>query len=995
MQLLLKLIAVLLWCLLAGDIITAAAAAAGGSSSSGSSSDDGRNTCRNPDDSTCKKQGGSDRHRYSSEEQEPQQEPQPRPRSDSPTCSLYLSESAVHSGYLGLFSGRDRPAGENLVGVVGTSSSPGNDGVGGDPFVPVLDRNKNEWSPLDDYLWPPSSSVGLQQMWMESHFINDVFVPGIASLIACSNRYSNVISNRDARYDSSAGAHRSSKSATAGSFAYYHNSAYSTSRKVKAGEELVLSCEGTGFDDAATAGRQVLDLEFLKQAAVCLEDLVVKPSTVVVGEGDEGDDEGDEGDDEGAAVGRGAFASRSYRAGDVVATSPVVHFDRSQLEIQQQEYPNDFGMEVLGIQRDHGIRYNATAPLKGRQLLTNYCYGHKDSDVLLLPLAPGVNFINHDSDKANAYVRWSRHERARAVEMKRTRPMGLFSMPALDRSDEWLAIEFVASRPIAEGEEILIDYGHDWQEAWEAHRAEWKPDATASGYQSAADYIQSVAAELESDSDDEEEADDETIMLSLLRTLEEQEDDPYPENILTACFFTPQNGDLDVDVVEWSDAQHRGGCLRPCDILSRFEEEEDDEEEDVVAAKQYYYSVTVYESENVALPEDCGVVPPEGIQVDGVPPGVIQIVDAPYTSDLHLQGAFRHEIGMPDDFMPKAWLRDEPDPEGDFIPTPLGPGEVDRIYWRETGEVVTPWALRMGLTDRVRKVLLDYCDLLGITEVMRYVTIEGNGLQPGEEAYVNLDEHEWYLQRPDKNWHSNLHWFSPAGGPAHENYLQALSHAGFDDMLKALGEHLNMDGLVAFHVTFIAVSEATKGYIHQDVGGTQAKTYNMIIPLLLATETAPELDIQDANAPDDDRSWVGRYRYQYDVAALMGDNAYHGTSAVDYRRKKEMRLAATVYVADVNENNVDRIQEDYTQAYPPRDRDLLMSWAGTHWNRNDETARLPKPGRNHILVRGGGQQEKATLKNATGPNEHGVTPEERSEVGSEEAKSTTTDTASA
>ena len=41
----------------------------------------------------------------------------------------------------------------------------------------------------------------------------------------------------------------------------------------------------------------------------------------------------------------------------------------------------------------------------------------------------------------------------------------------------------------------------------------------------------------------------------------------------------------------------------------------------------------------------------------------------------------------------------------------------------------------------------------------------------------------------------------------------------------------------------------------------------------------------------------------------------------------------------------------YTQAYPPRELDLLKSWIARHWKRGDPTRRLPKPPINHILVR--------------------------------------------
>jgi hypothetical protein len=81
----------------------------------------------------------------------------------------------------------------------------------------------------------------------------------------------------------------------------------------------------------------------------------------------------------------------------------------------------------------------------------------------------------------------------------------------------------------------------------------------------------------------------------------------------------------------------------------------------------------------------------------------------------------------------------------------------------------------------------------------------------------------------------------------------------------------------------------------------------VIIPLILANETGPELDLQNYDEEDDDEDddddetksdyRVGRYRYEYHVASMMGDDALHASSAVDYRVQKEMRLAATVYVA--------------------------------------------------------------------------------------------------
>ena len=302
---------------------------------------------------------------------------------------------------------------------------------------------------------------------------------------------------------------------------------------------------------------------------------------------------------------------------------------------------------------------------------------------------------------------------------------------------------------------------------------------------------------------------------------------------------------------------------------------------------------------------------------------------------------------VPPGFYPDHWMRIDSRPHGDFQATPLSPGEISPIRWSSTGNVATPWAFRVGHATTLRSTLLRYCDRMGITDALQHVTVRGNPLRPGQQRYLGLPgAGAWYLQRPAPQWRSNLQWLSPGDATAHEHYLQALSVAGFDEILAAVGEHFGMEGLVVFHVTFIAVSYSNKGYLHQDVTETGGKSFNIIIPLLLADETGPELDIQDAN---EDK--VGRYRYEYDVAVALGDDAYHGTSAVDYRWDKKMRLAATVYVADVNDENAETILDHYTQAYPPRDLELLKNWTASHWKRDDPSRRLPKPTEDHILNR--------------------------------------------
>jgi hypothetical protein len=149
----------------------------------------------------------------------------------------------------------------------------------------------------------------------------------------------------------------------------------------------------------------------------------------------------------------------------------------------------------------------------------------------------------------------------------------------------------------------------------------------------------------------------------------------------------------------------------------------------------------------------------------------------------------------------------------------------------------------MKLPDQVTSGLRAYCDRVGITEKFCSLILGGKALEPGTDEYVKLEGNEWYVQRPDNWWKSNMHWISPGGPGAQDSYLEVLGESGFDDVLKAIDENLGLDGLVCYHLTFIGVSYSQKSYIHYDFSEVDGKAYNVIIPLLLANETLPENSI--------------------------------------------------------------------------------------------------------------------------------------------------------
>ncbi|GKY95843.1 hypothetical protein MPSEU_000544900 [Mayamaea pseudoterrestris] len=698
---------------------------------------------------------------------------------------------------------------------------------------------------------------------------------------------------------------------------------------------------------------------------------------------------------------RGAFTRRAIQTGQAIAKTPVIPLDKSQLEISKQAYYTDLEQDIvdtttsmsnasnnfpslLSTRRKHGILYQADIPAitqSRQQLLLNYVFGSENSHVLLLPVAPGASFINHATSStkqrerqrraagdgaatnasatavpvANAYLRWwsplSSGSDSELQQHGLNNNAYYHSLSAHDLLDEYaengLWMEIVALRDLQPGEEVLIDYGSDWEVAWQMHAEKLVHEPQAERV-TASQYAATILASIENATISSNPT------TTLIRTLEQQESQPYPSNLATACTFSyTQKVEHKVQSrlpIVW-EPQATKGCMRFCDVLS-------------YAADSNTFTVRIYprlgERSEQRVQAGCGgkskhSMPKEGFVVEHFPEFAIALADKPYSLDFQQPHAFRHFIGVSDpNFYPPTWNKKDARPNGDFIPTPLGPGQLEVIRWADTGKVVTSNAYRIGMPESVRETLLEYCRRMGVVDIFKHITMQGNSLDIGTDTYLNLDGEEWYLQRPDKKWNSNLQWLSPGDNAAHNHYLEALSVAGFDSVLQSIGERFQMEGLVAFHLTFMAVSQSTRGYLHYDVTRTQAKAFNVIIPLILANETGPELDLQNYDEDEEDESKqddrIGRYRYEYHVASMMGDDALHASSAVDYRVQKEMRLAATIYVADVNEANVNEIMSQYTQAYPPNDRDLLLSWAGTHWKKDDPSAHLPTPRKGHVLT---------------------------------------------
>jgi hypothetical protein len=323
-------------------------------------------------------------------------------------------------------------------------------------------------------------------------------------------------------------------------------------------------------------------LEWLREHGTCVDHTLHKPSTI-------------------AGSGEGAFAKRRLPKGTVITGSPLLTIE-------------DNGYLDLGGLYDHNDG-NYASYLK--QILYNYCFGHEESSLLFIPYAaPGALFINHGSgQKANVGLQWANPGKLRHDPLS----FELSPDQLVSKKSPQIGIEYVALQDIDEGDELFLDYGEQWEEAWDEHVESWRPvkDAT-------------IAADWNREMDEP------------VRTKKEQKANPYPASIVVRC-----HSDLLTQYKStWAENEwnRKAGpqMLRsrvygkPCEILKR-------------SPNNATYTVSFKTEDGELI-------------LDDVPRKALFFLDAPQQSDLFLENAFRFPIQLPDGMVPDAWRNRKQNP---------------------------------------------------------------------------------------------------------------------------------------------------------------------------------------------------------------------------------------------------------------------------------------------------------------------------------------------
>ena len=291
-------------------------------------------------------------------------------------------------------------------------------------------------------------------------------------------------------------------------------------------------------------------------------------------------------------AGRGAFARIPIPKDGYIHINPLLHIpDRDVLTMYEEKHHSLWSTDES--ERD------VSKPI-GHQLLLNYCFGHRTSSLLLCPYSN--LFINHSSESPNAKIVWS-------SDLAYHNPSWL-EKPVSFFDNVWstgLSFEYIALTDINEGDEILIDYGSEWQDAWTKHLQQWEPPRNADKYIS--------AQQLNGD-------------LSLPIPTYDEHDTLLDENIEVWCRLEHLSP-IEDDQYEWTEDDEESDEIQVERIIDRI----------LLDNKSYVYKVLLVDETTVT----------------NVPRKALSFTQRMYGSDMFLKEAFRHEIMIPDEIFPDAW----------------------------------------------------------------------------------------------------------------------------------------------------------------------------------------------------------------------------------------------------------------------------------------------------------------------------------------------------
>ena len=267
-------------------------------------------------------------------------------------------------------------------------------------------------------------------------------------------------------------------------------------------------------------------------------------------------------------------------------------------------------------------------------------------------------------------------------------------------------------------------------------------------------------------------------------------------------------------------------------------------------------------------------------------------------------------------------------------PKELAPGEIVPLVRRDTQQLVDQETSLIGLPPELAHVFQDYVQESGIVRVVDQL-LYSRPITETEEGLIQMKDGTTWIVRTSNNWNSqgDMIWIDPGDEWTYEVMLSFFRKAGFDTILETLGDTYGSQSLSLIRSSFIAISQFNGTNIHTDNDDLDGSFYNVLFPIVIPT-SGGMLQVADRETWHD----VG-IQFRYDQGVVLGAISPHGTGKANYRPERQFRMAVSTYIADINEDTAEYLDED-TASFPPSYMPYYLSQMERHWKRNDHTVSL-------------------------------------------------------
>jgi len=291
------------------------------------------------------------------------------------------------------------------------------------------------------------------------------------------------------------------------------------------------------------------------------------------------------------------------------------------------------------------------------------------------------------------------------------------------------------------------------------------------------------------------------------------------------------------------------------------------------------------------------------------------------------------------------------DDEPDFlIPKKLEVGEMEPIRWRDDLSPVDGSdgeSFVIGFPPELHEEFKKYVANSGMMNIAHQLLYKDEPLEQGEQRIFTLDDGEKWTAMVQGSWDTDMVWLDPGDESCFESLLGILRRGNFDQVLEQVGKTFDLDGLMIQGVGAIFLSEYTKTEnMHVDIPGSRGSFYNIIVPVHI-----PADDVAIFKLSDKGDEYQGKVRLDPNVGVVLGGESRHGTGECNYRPEEDFRLSFAVYVADVNEENVELIASDSTSLWPTSgDTFFIESQKARLWTRDGKNSLKNDKGRMPINI---------------------------------------------